>query len=328
MKRRYIIIFVLLGILFGGICAILILKETSAKIITEVDQLHNGDAKLYRNQIITSVEGKFTVYDKKGEMIKQFPDIATNWIDCMDEEGIIVYGNGACQIGILQVDDEWNVVKNEIVMQTDNLQIDPTITKVKDTYYITATEIIGTVNNSDPDAENGEYILHLYKSADLLHWNLVSNIVDVNNNVEDVDMRYIDDKFYITYEKEVVDKGDSAIYVVISDDASGKQFSTSYRLLEANCDHEPATFEQMDNSVYRLYYSCDKNHRGESYQGAQVFYADYDSDWNPISTDNPVKTQTEQGILLYDVKNVKGNLQLLYARNYMTDCDMVVEKVR
>lgn len=328
MKRRYIIIFVLLGILFGGVCAILVLKETPARIITEVDQLHNGDAKLYRNQIITSVEGKFTVYDKKGEMVKQFPDIATNWIDCMDEEGIIVYGNGACQIGILQVDDEWNVVKNEIVMQTDNLQIDPTITKVKDTYYITVTEIIGTVNNADPSAENGEYILHLYKSADLSHWNLVSNIVDVNNNIEDVDMRYIDDRFFITYEKEVVDKGDSAIYVAISDDASGKQFSTSHQLLEANCDHEPATFEQMDNSVYRLYYSCDKNHKGESYQGAQVFYADYDSDWNPISIDNPVKTQTEQGILLYDVKNVKGNLQLLYARNYLTDCDMVVEEIR
>lgn len=303
-------------------------KKQVGKIITEIKQLHSGDAKFYKDDIITSVGGHLAIYDKDGKLKKKFSDIDSNWIDCFEDEKIIVYGNGKKQIGILQLDNHENAKKNEIVMETENLQIDPTILKVNGKYYMTATEIIGTVNNADKNAENGRYILHLYQSEDLSHWSHVSDVVDEKHNIEDVDVAYLNDKFYITYEQETVDKGDSSIHIAVSDDPDGKKFSNHQELIKANCDHEPATFVQLDSSKYRLYYSCDKNNRGESYQKSQAFYADFDKDWNIISQDNLVNTETKNGILLYDVRAFDGKLQYLYARNYLTDCDLVVEEMK
>lgn len=320
--------YVIMGIIVIMIIIAIIIQIRKTSVITQVNQLHNGDAKLYNDYIITSVDGHFTIYNLQGEKVKEYPEIMTNWMSCLEDEGIVVYGNGNCQIGILQLDKDLNVQHNEVVMQTENLQIDPTIIKINNIYYITVTEIIGTVNNADVNVENGRYILHLMRSKDLSNWTLVSDVVDSYSNIEDVDIDYENDKFYISYEKETVDKGDSSIELAISDDSKGNKFSKTIELLKADCDHEPAAFERIDGNTYRLYYSCDKNYRGESYQGGQVFYADYDSNWNQLSVDNIVKTETEKGILLYDVKEENGNLRLLYARNYLTDCDMIVEKIK
>ena len=138
-------------------------------------------------------------------------------------------------------------------------------------------------------------------------------------------MLYDNDRFYVTFEKETVDKGDSSIHVAILDRSLNSSLTTIYQLLDANCDHEPATIVKR-RSGYRLYYSCDKNYHGESYAGAQIFYADYDKNWNPIRIDQEVHTQTAKGILLYDVEKTKKGELYLYSQNYSTDCNMIIEE--
>lgn len=268
------------------------------KISTEIDGLHNGDAKFYRDCIITSVDSVLKIFDKDGKNRKTYHDVTVNWLDSLPEEGIIVYGNGNNELGIVKLDDDYNLISNDVIMKTDNLQIDPTITKVGKFYYVTATEIEGTINNPDPEQENGFYTIHLYRSANLKDWTLVSDVAAAQNNLEDVDVFYKEDRFYVTYEKETVDKGDSAIELAVSEDKEGKTFSKPKQLLEADCDHEPAAIYAMKNG-YRLFYSCDKNERGESYQGAQAFYADFDLSWNLEKKDVLLHTETEKGILLY-----------------------------
>lgn len=295
------------------------------KISTEIDGLHNGDAKFYRDCIITNVDSVLKIFDKDGKNRKTYHDVTVNWLDSLPEEGIIVYGNGNNELGIVKLDDNYNLISNDIIMKTENLQIDPTITKVGENYYITATEIEGTINNPDSEQENGIYTIHLYQSSNLKDWSLVSDVVTAKNNLEDADVFFQNDRFYVTYEKEVIDKGDSTINITISTDSTGKVFNETHELLPADCDHEPATIEQLD-SGYRLYYSCDKNYYGESYQGGQVFCAEYDEEWKMVYKDHLLKTETKKGILLYDVKGNVKNQHILYAKNYLTDCDMIVEE--
>lgn len=104
-----------------------------------------------------------------------------------------------------------------------------------------------------------------------------------------------------------------------------KEFNEIHELLPATCDHEPSIVEKIKDG-YRLYYSCDKNYHGESYNGGQVFYAEYDSQWNAKKTDEKVDTETEKGILLYDVTQNGTKKMLVYTRNYLTDNDMVIEE--
>ena len=325
MKKQ--IIMVISGCLLAASVAGCGNTNTDKKFVirSEVNQLHNGDAKFYKNHVITNINGIFTVYDLDGNKVKEYPEIAVNWLDGISEDNIIIYGNFNNQIGILQLDDEMQVLSNHVIMETEELQIDPTITKVRESYYITVTEIQGIVNNADPTAENGEYTLKLYKSKDLQQWKFVSNVVQLKNNVEDVDVSYENGKFYVFYEKENVDKGDSSINVAISSDKEGKEFKEIHELIPATCDHEPASVEKTEEG-YRLYYSCDKNYRGESYNGGQVFYAEFDREWNSIKIDERINTETEKGILLYDVMEQAGKEMLLYTRNYLTDSDMVIEE--
>lgn len=300
-------------------------KDERFTIRSEVDQLHNGDAKFYKDYVITNVGGIFTIYDLDRKKLQEYPDISVNWLDGITEDDIIIYGNFDKQIGILQLNDKLQVVSNNIIIETENLQIDPTIIKVDGKYYITVTEIQGTVNNADPNAENGIYTLKLYKSEDLTKWEFVSDVLKFQNNIEDVDVRYDNEKFYVFFEKETVDRGDSSINVAVSSDASGKEFNEIHELLPATCDHEPSIVEKIKDG-YRLYYSCDKNYHGESYNGGQVFYAEYDSQWNAKKTDEKVDTETEKGILLYDVTQNGTKKMLVYTRNYLTDNDMVIEE--
>ncbi len=325
MKRSRIIHLIVYTLILCTIIYIYIRANLLFRVAMNIPQLHNGDAKFFNNSIITSLNGSLTIYDINGSMVASYPDVMTNWIDGLADEGIIVYGNGNKQIGIVQLDDDFKLLSNEIIMETDNLQIDPTIIKVQDTYYITVTEIEGTVNNADINSENGIYTVHLYQSTDLSNWQYVTDVVTANNNIEDIDVRFWNDRFVVLYEKENVDKGDSAIYVTISTDDTGKQFGEEKELISANCYHEPASIEQT-TAGYRLYYSCDKDNRGTSYQGASAYYADFDENWNLKDKDKRLYTQFSDGILLYDVQYTQKGIRLLYARNYLTDCDMIVEE--
>lgn len=310
-----------LGILF---CQYQIQHRT-ASIAASVPNLHNGDAKFYNNYILTNIQGILSIYDLSGQLVRSFPDITACWVYCIPEEHLIVYSNPNKQLGILQLDSNLNIISNNIVMQTYNYQIDPTIIHVNGMYYMTVTEIEGTINNADSTAENGLYTLHFYRSENLKDWTLVQDIVKERHNIEDVDLIYQNNKFIITYEREQVDKGYSSIQVSILDNCINNNIIASYELLAATCDHEPATLAPTKNG-YRLYYSCDKNDPGTSYNGAQIFYADYDKNWNPISIDNLVKTETEKGILLYDVTTIGKKQFFVYSQNYLTDANMIIEE--
>lgn len=293
-----------------------------------ITNLHNGDAKFLEDKIITNVGGILTLYDQNGNLLKNYEEVQANWIDVIPEDGIVVYGNFNHEIGIVKLDMNHNyeLLSNEVIMTTENLQIDPTIIKNSDTYYITVTEINGNVNNSDINAENGVYTIHLYKSYDLSQWNFVSDVASCQNNLEDVELGYINNSFYAVYEKEQLDKGNSSVCLAMSTDAEGLCWQEKAELLPPDSDHEPASFEALPNGKWKLYYSCDKDYPGESYMGGKIYYAIYDENFELQKKDKEIPSTTEKGILLYDVKKYDKKEQFLMAKDYLTSCDLVIEE--
>ena len=229
-------------------------KQT--ELVCEVYELHNGDAKFWKDKVITSIDGKLALLSLNGNIEKQY-DINASWIDGDERNNILVYGNSNNEIGIVIFDNNNDVVLNKVILKSNNLQIDPTISVIEGDYYITTTEIKGNVNNASVDQENGEYILHLYESDNLENWNKVSDIVDEYNNIEDVDIILSNDELIVVYEKEELDKGKSSIMMKRSNDR-GRTWEGEKELLEADSDHEPATLFKFGEG-YILYYSSDYN---------------------------------------------------------------------
>lgn len=294
----------------------------NTSVIMAVPQLHNGDAKFYNDRIITHVNGILTCIDFSGNIV-QYNDTYVHWIDAIDKEGIIIYGNWNNEIGCIRLDEDYNLIANNVIIKSDNLMIDPTITKVNNEYYITFTEIIGTINNADVNVENGEYIARFYKSHDLQNWSYVSDIIDVRHNVEDVDFFQNYNDIYVVYELEEIDKGKSSVMVKKSSD-QGVTWGEPVELLSCDSDHEPASIKMVDDKYY-LYYSCDKDNIGMSYMGAKAYYAVYDQSFCCIEKDCDIITETKQGILLYDVTEINDKNYFLFAADYLTTCDMVLE---
>jgi len=284
--------------------------------------MHNGDAKFYKDSIVTSVDSVLTIVDKRGN-IRKCPKVCANWIDTIEEKNLLVYGNGRKEIGIVHFDEKEDVLSDETVFKSENLMIDPTISENEGDYYLTYTEIKGMVNNADPNKKNGEYTLHLYRSNDLKKWEHISDIARDNNNIEDVDIVFDKGKIMAVYEKEVIDKGKSAVVIKSSFD-KGQTWGDEKVLLDPDADQEPAVFEKADNG-WRLYYSSDIAASGETYMGASAYYASFDPEFRLKEKDKPIRTRTGKGILLYDVRKRKGKTHLLYAHNYLTDCDLMEE---
>lgn len=292
--------------------------------VTEVKELKSGDAKFFNNYVVTSVDGILTLIGIDGKNKRVYQEINSNWIDVIEQEKILVYGNFNNEIGIIRFDDDYNIVNNDIVMNTTNLQIDPTITVIDGVYFMTVTEIIGNVNNADKGVQNGEYILHMFKSKDLKDWEFVSDIADEYHNIEDVDIVEDGGTLLAIYEKEQIDKGESSVILKESDD-DGKTWSDAVELLSSDADHEPAVFE-VGKENFVLYYSSDRDNVGESYMGARVYYSIYNKDYNSIKIDQPVVTENLKGILLYDIKKIDEDYYLLYSHDYLTTNDLIIEK--
>ena len=298
-------------------------NDNSTKKLFELSNLHNGDAKFFGDEIITSVNGKLNIIGLDGELIKKFDSVKANWLDCVSDERIIIYGNFDKEIGIVSLDEKYNLSFNNIILESDNLLIDPTINKIEDRYYITVTEIKGTVNNSNPSSKNGEYWIHLYESDNLRTWNYITDIEHRNNNLEDIDMIYNDDMFYAIYEIEELDKGNSSIVLRSSED-KGKTWSEPKILIESDCDHEPVgAYKDFDK--YILCYSCDKECPGKSYMGSKAYYSVFDKNWNCIKKDINIATESEKGILWYDYMIFNDIEYFLFSKDYFSTCDMVVE---
>lgn len=324
IKKIYIyMIIVMISNLTG--CTNRTNKSQSGSIRFILPEFKSGDAKLTQDFIITS-KGTIQLINQKTQEIKDL-GIEGSWLSCIEKEEtiIIVYNNWNQQTGICIVDNLGNIISNNVILQTDFLCIDPTIIEVDDTYYITITEIQGNVNNQDNKQDNGIYTVKLLKSKDLITWTYVSDIISYENNIEDVEMNYKDGILYFTFEKETIDKGLSSICMITSLDL-GKTWSEEKELLAATADQEPARFIEEDNKWY-LYYSSDKEALGESYSGADVYYAVFDDKFTQISKDHLIDIDNFKGTLLYDVEVQETKLKLLYSRDYLNENSLIIEEV-
>lgn len=299
--------------------------EEEPEVLFNISQLHNGDAKLLSDRyVVTSVNGQLTFISPEGKIINQDKNVNVNWCDVCEEDRFIVYGNWQKQIGICRYDEDYNVVSNEIVMEIqETLGIDPVVCKVEGRYFITVTHIVGNINNADINSENGTYTIKLYSSDDLKNWIEVSEVVSAGNNLEDIDLNYYDSKLFVTYEKELVDKKESSINLLISENM-GESWSENIMLIEANADNEPAAFVHMEDSYY-LYYSSDIDDPGETYEKSKVRVAEFDEKFNQVGESKKLELYNSEGDLLYDVYIDKDKIYCLFAKHYLSDCDLVLE---
>ena len=287
----------------------------------------NADAKFYDDYIITSVDEGIEVLDFKGNVVKSYEGLKASWMYTYPEEGLVVYSNHDNETHLLKLDENLDMISDEVILTSEFLAIDPTICKVRDTYLVTHTTIEGTINNPSPDGDNGIYTLELYVSKDLENWEYRTTITSQKHDIEDIDMLYDHDKLYCIYEKEDYDKGPSKICMRVSTDA-GVTWSEEQILIDNGADNEPSCILKEDNG-YRLYYSSDKEHPGESYNGASAYSAFFDTDFvYQNEYDEKVDMKDNLGVRLYEVKEKVGGLYFLFAHNFMTEKDFVLRKAK
>ena len=281
----------------------------------------NGDAKLYgNNKIATSVGGKFTMIDFKQNKQICYEDVPVNWLDIDESSNSILYANFNNQVGVLTLDENMNITKNDVIFSNDELAIDPSITKVNDTYYITLTFIKGNVNNSDPNTENGSYVIKLFTSKNLHDFNYIGDIVSEQKNLEDVVSLYSDGKFYIFYEEEEIDKGNSKLKVTYSSD-KGISWSKSVVLCDLDADNEIGNVIE-DKDGFTMYFSSDVLCKGKSYNGASIFMSRFDKNFVPIFANKQISYYN--GALLYDVIPTDDGGLFLYTQKYLTESNLVL----
>lgn len=298
----------------------------STESVYRGDHMAHSDVKFMNGKLAASQNNQLVLLNLNGTVFKRFPQIQAFWLYCLESENLIVYSNEARQVGLLKLDSSFNIVWNRTVAVMANTVIDPAIVKTSDGYLITATEIIGNVNNYDPSLANGIYTICSWNSSDLVNWNRRENVITADQNLEDVDLFEKDGILYLVYEQEIKDKANSSIMCKTSSD-QGRTWSKPIELLPADCDHEPAVFSS-NGDRFILFYSADKDFPGTSYMGAKAYYAVYDKNLNCISRDNEVKTGSKGGVLWYDVTWIDSTHYILYAENYLTTGTLVVEKSR
>ena len=294
-----------------------------------LEQYHNADAKFIGQSVITSVDEGIRILDLKGREVRRFDGPAASWLYVQGDgsEGWnVAYSNHDHETHILRLTPEYDCLADETALVTDELAIDPILVKTEDGWLLTHTLIEGTVNNPDPDGDNGTYTVRLYRSDDLEEWTYVTDIVQREQNLEDGDIRYVDGTLYYFFEMEKYDKGPSAICFMTSEDG-GRTWDGPGELLPPEADNEMANCEPTD-AGWRLYVSSDRSRPGESYQGASVYYADYTRDMEPVSLYERSRMPGNEAVRLYDVKEINGRLYFLFARNFLTDCDLLLRTIK
>ena len=286
----------------------------------------NADAKFYNDHIITSVDEGVYMLDFQGKVVRSYDGLKASWMYTYPEEGLVVYSNHDNETHLLKLDEEMNMVEDEVILRTDLLAIDPTICKIGDTYLVTHTTIDGTINNPDPQGENGIYTLQLYASNDLKTFEYRGAIVSEKHDIEDIDMVVHEGKLYCIYEKENYDKGPSKICMRFSDD-QGNNWSEENILIENGGDNELSCLVK-EYDGWRLFYSSDFENPGTSYNGASAYSAYFDADFLHMpELDEKAAMKDNAGIRLYEVKMLNDRLYFMFAKNYMTDKDFVLRSI-
>lgn len=302
--------------------------ENSPSVSRTLFQLEaglTGDSKLYLDKIAATVGGHLAFYDKTGKLLQDYPEIFANWIYAVPDYGIIVAANANNEIRIIQLSDDLSVVKDSLIRSSQSLMIDPTLLHTDDGWYLTFTEIEGTVNNADPHAQNGFYSIHCFKSSDLLNWTQLPDIVSGQNNLEDGDMLERDNILYYFFEREVYDKGPSSLHVISSTD-NGNSWGNEKELISANADNElAAVFPQKEG--WQLYYSSDKQNPGESYDGASCYLAQFNTAFTNKTDEILMDLGEDSGILLYDISIQENQILFLYVKNYITENRLTLKEL-
>ena len=294
------------------------------KTLFKIDNLHNGDVKFYDNKyIVGNDNGTLGIFDFNGQRVRKYDDIKLNWLSVEGTDNIIIYANSNKEVGILKLDDSLNIILNEIIMRNDKMTIDPTILKINDTYFITVTTINGTINNSNPDKDNGIYSVDLYKSKDLLNWTHIDTIIRDNHNIEDLVAMNVNGTYYIFFEREIVDKGNSSLEVIFSNN-KGTKWSSPKILCKAEADNELGNIIFYKNK-FILYYSSDYLNKGTSYEGASIFVKYFDKNFENASS--PKVYKEFSSTLLFDVLKSDDSLYFVYNEHYMTQSNMVLAQI-
>lgn len=317
--------------LLAGVLALIMGKPGIQENGFTLPGYHNADAKFLGSHIITSVEEGMQVLDLEGNVVRQYDGVSASWLYVQEEDGgpkgqtakyAVAYSNHANETRILRLTEGEEIIDDRLALQTDVLAIDPVLIRKGDIWFLTHTRIEGTVNNPDPEGENGTYTVKLYRSEDLEEWEYVTDIISRKQNVEDGDLRCVDGTLYYFFEMEQYDKGPSAICVTTSEDDGGT-WSEPRELLPAAADNEMASCE-LTKEGWRLYVSSDYACVGESYQGASVYYADYTRDFEPVCTYRLSAMPDNRSVRLYEMKEIDGQLYFLFNRNFLTDCDLLL----
>ena len=297
-----------------------------------LEKYANADAKFYNDHIITSVDEGVYMLDLDGRVVKSYEGLKASWMYAYPEEGLVVYSNHDNETHLLRLDENMDMISDEVILNSELLAIDPTICKVGDTYLVTHTTIEGTINNPDPNGDNGIYSLELFASKNLKQWEHRTTITSQKQDIEDIDM-LLDNKqlqdgtrLYCFYEKENYDKGPSAICMRYSTD-EGITWSEEKILIENVADNEMACM-MPEYEGWRLYYSSDYACVGESYNGASAYYADFDADFEPLSTYQKADMKDNYGVRLYEVKELNDKLYFMFSHNYSTDKDFVLRSIK
>ncbi len=291
----------------------------------------SGDAKFISdNAIITSKTGYLHLINVDTKKDTQL-DIKSNWVDCIKTnhnaaEKIIAYSNSDGQTGICKIDKHNKVTFKKIVLEnTSSLHIDPSLLYDDGMYYLTSTNIVGNVNNSNPNVENGLYTVELYKSSDLSNWQFLSNVVSYKSNIEDVELYKQDGVLRLIFEKEQYDKGKSSLRMINSYD-NGVSWKEEKELIPFNADNEVATFLNKDGT-YWMFYSSDIENPTMSYTGAKAYITKFDKYFNQISTKKIDTDLASQNILLYEADVNNNEVRLLYSHDYLGSNDLCIEKI-
>lgn len=314
-----------LGILLSGL-AFAFGRTGSEENGFTLSRFHNADAKFLGDKIITSVEEGICILNLDGEIVRKLDGLSASWIYAQDRERVVAYSNHANETHILRLSENYEKLEDNTALITDTLAIDPIIVKAGEDWLLTHTTIDGTINNPEPGGDNGLYTVKLYRSQNLEDWEFVTDIISLRKNLEDGDIRYADGVLYYFFEREEYDKGPSAICVTTSKDG-GETWSEVKELLPAGADNEMAGCERTETG-WRLYVSSDYACVGESYQGASVYYADYTPDFEPVRTYRRSAMPDNQAVRLYEVKEIGGQLYFLFARNFLTDCDLLLRTIK
>lgn len=258
--------------------------------------------------------------------------ISSNWLSALvvapDTAVVVTSSFLEKQVRIYKINI--NTLSYELISTIGDgskLRIDPSIVRTDKGWFLTLTEIEGTVNNADLKHPNGRYIVSGYSSSDLINWELSSEILDRNNNLEDVRLIYRPNssQLKLLFEQEEVNYGSSSLRIISSMD-EGKTWSNEEVVISNNSDNEPAAIIINNNTEYVLF-SSDLKNKGLSYNGSHAYYVHRDISGN-VNWSSPINVNIGERLLLMDaIFSTDHLLRLVAVQDYGNDDKLLINSI-